>query len=340
MKVFTESNGIYLVTIPTEWEYKNVIYNARQGDPNSFELYNSPIGCFQINCKPINAEIGKLISANNLKRQSADKTNLDFIEKNIVAGDFAVIAWMAVVEDNFFLIKYIYQPKADNKEAASQEIEKARNAVKTIMLTASKDRDYFIAKDRFDKFMMSIVACIDLRNRAYEKGAFIELVILIANQIDAQLRIGLILKSQLEESNEYIDIALLHQKDTDKAIMERAIYKQCFEKSVISQSLFDELESLYKERNKVVHRYIITDLRTQDILTIVIRYGELQEKIDIIINTLEAEQHRSKIGIYATGAAPGQRVNDEEMKRIISAVNDKHGNIKQAEKLTIEPLIQ
>jgi hypothetical protein len=225
MKIFTEPDGKFLITVPTEWEYKNVIFNAREGDPHSFELYAEPVGCFQINCKQINAEITKLISANGLKKQNANTTNLNFVEKHIVTEGFIVDAWLAVVEEHFFLVKYIYKATLKDSEIVAKEVEKAKESIKTIMFTDPNVRDFFIAKDRFNKFMMSIVACIDLRNSAYQKGAFIELVILIANQIDAQLRITLILKSQLVNKNDNIDIRLLHQKDNDKAIMEREIYK-------------------------------------------------------------------------------------------------------------------
>ncbi len=108
--------------------------------------------------------------------------------------------------------------------------------------------------------MAAIASIIELKNGAIEKDSFIEYIVFSANHIDALLRLSIILNNQLINSNEEIDIKLLFQSESDKAIMEHSIYKQCLDLNIISRSLFDGLENLNKERNKVIHRYIITDI--------------------------------------------------------------------------------
>src|SRR5690606_7170732 len=97
--------------------------------------------------------------------------------------------------------------------------------------------------------------------------------------IDALLRLSIILKNQLENRNEDIDLELLFQAETDKPIMERTIYQRCLDLAIIPLRLFNELEKLYKERNKVIHRFIITDIRSEDVFNLALGYEKIYAKI-------------------------------------------------------------
>jgi hypothetical protein len=83
-------------------------------------------------------------------------------------------------------------------------------------------------------------------NRAYENNSLIELVVLLANQIDAILRSCLILKKQLDENSEEIDVSLIHQKELDKPIMEKKIYEMALNQNIINQDTYDNLEFIHK----------------------------------------------------------------------------------------------
>ena len=50
-KHWTEPNGILILRIPVNWQYRNrVLSKVEEKSPYSFEAYENSIGCFQINC--------------------------------------------------------------------------------------------------------------------------------------------------------------------------------------------------------------------------------------------------------------------------------------------------
>lgn len=326
-KTFLENNGQFIIEIPIEWGYKNPEFNAKENEPHSFELYEESIGCFQISCKPKTiGNIPELIKNRKLKPQEIGQDNIDFQESFVPAEKFDMYLWMAVVEEYFVMCKYIYDaPKRESSEIKN-EIEKAKKALETFLVVSEEDKESFLASDRIDKFMGSLLASDDLSNRAYKNGSSIELVILLANQIDAILRLSLILNYQLNKKTFEIDLSLLYQGETDKPVMEKTVYKRALKEEIIDQKLYDELFDLYDERNKVVHRYIITDIKTKNVAEIVYDYGIAKEKISALLKKLEERQFEEKIGIYGLQHSPNTPPDDFTLKRIVASVKDKHAH--------------
>lgn len=165
-----------------------------------------------------------------------------------------------------------------------------------------------------------------LLNRAKEKGCFIECVCLSASIIDASLRIALILKHQIEtQSSEFLE-DLLYQGDSDKAISEREIYKRALNRNIIREDVFQRLEVLYKDRNRVVHRYIISEITTKDVLQIAARYEKLL--LEISAETGELEKRQIELGVGMTRAdrdVPVKLKQDFE-QRLDGMIIEKHGD--------------
>lgn len=92
------------------------MYEAKENAPDSFELYEKSVGCFQITCtsKTI-GEIPNLIEIHKLKTQAVGTNNLEFSEKYVSSEKFDVYFWMAVVDDKFLMCKYRYD--TDKKES-------------------------------------------------------------------------------------------------------------------------------------------------------------------------------------------------------------------------------
>ena len=322
MKLFTEDSGKFQMYIPLEWEYKNPSFSESKNVPESFGTYTKMKGAFQISCKSINSHISNLIKTNGLNTQKSDSKHLKFKEKYIKSGSTRSYIWMAAVDDHFFLATYIFGKRKNKKE-----LQTVRKALNTIKFIKPQFRDQVIALNRFDLFMVSMAATIDLKNRAIKNGSFIEYVVLTANYIDALLRLSIILKNQLENKNKEIDVNYLFQSGTDRPKMEKDIYKIALSRGIITMTLNDELYSLYNERNKVVHRYIITDIRTRDLLEIAMRYYKLEEKVGDIVSGLEQDQFKLKIGIYGSDIPPERKITGIELKRLQSQVRDKHGKM-------------
>ena len=155
--------------------------------------------------------------------------------------------------------------------------------------------------DKLVAFLNGVAGATELLSRASQNGFFIEAVCLSANIIDAQLRIGIILKHQIETKSREIHIEYLFQDEKGKKYSERDIFKISKEKKVINEDLFQKLSAIYDDRNRVIHRYIITEITTAEVLHIGIRYEKLLQEINNRIFEIEKEQVTLGIGMTVGG---------------------------------------
>ncbi len=319
MKFFTEPDGLFIIKIPIDWQYKNVAVGYKEKSPFSFELYRGKVGAFQISCYPAK---GKPTNP-NVKLQTPDTRNLEFTEFRMDDKEFNVHIWGASVGDYMFLAKYIYDAAKADHPKIKKELAKAIEALSYLELIGEDKRELAVEFDKYDKFMASLTASFDLKMKALESKSLVELMIIAANQIDAYLRMAIVLTKQLEDKTERINIKLLFQGETDSPVMERKIYQQAKDRFIIDQPTYDSLELLYKERNKVVHRYIITDFKTRDLYKIVYDYEVAAETVRLALKTVEDKQFKEGIGIYGT-KDPSQHPNARDLEVLYSQINDKH----------------
>jgi hypothetical protein len=283
-------------------------------------LYENSIGAFQISCysdneKPINKTI---------KIQQPDINNLEFVKARMDDEEFNMHLWYAVVDDHVFMAKYIYDVSKENEPEIKNELEKVELALSTLELISPDKRRLAVEMDKYEKFMTSLAASFDLKKKAIENKSLIELLIIIANQIDAYLRMSLVMKKQLKDKTNNIDIALLFQDENDQPVLERKIYRQAKDLGIINQKTYDKLEELYKERNKVVHRYIISKFKTRYLFQIVYEYECICEIVRLALKKIEDLQFNEGIGIYGNGRNPNDEPNENDIKILFSQVNDKH----------------
>jgi hypothetical protein len=139
------------------------------------------------------------------------------------------------------------------------------------------------------------------------------------------LRSAIIIKVQLDKETDDIEVRYIYQADKDNGISERKIYKTAFEKNIIDKEEFDELNRLYNLRNRVIHRYIISYLKTKDILKIADQYLKLNEKIRLILKSYEEIQFGKGFGVYGRGEyRKNVKLDNTEYRRAYSWANDKH----------------
>jgi uncharacterized protein YutE (UPF0331/DUF86 family) len=155
--------------------------------------------------------------------------------------------------------------------------------------------------EKLHNFMKSFAAAVELNSRAAKQGCFVECVVLSAAVIDATLRMGLILKHQLDTSSNSLLDYLLHQEEADKGISERHIYKESLSNQIIDQATFDKLNNLYNRRNRVIHRYCISLITTKDVLDIASEYDELKHEVSAFVEKLEKEQIRLGVEMTSEG---------------------------------------
>ena len=319
MKYFTHPEGIFEIKIPLDWHYKNEVAGYENVSPFSFELFQNTQGCFQISCYHKSEQnINQ-----SLPKGHFNNDKLKFIQTELPDNEFKILLWATVVEDYFFMAKYVCQPTKRNLNVVKKQIEKVEQSLSTLMCLSEERREYAINYDRFDKFNASLAASFDLKNKAIKNHSFIELIIILANQIDAYLRLCIVHKFQILENSNLFKLSYLYQGKNDKPLMEKKIYDKAKEMNILSEEQYAQLYKLYDQRNKVVHRYIITDIKTMELKDIVINYELLCEDIRLTLENIENEQFEKNIGYYGTNDTHRKK-DKNHVNELFSMVNDKH----------------
>ncbi|SFJ76918.1 hypothetical protein [Myroides guanonis] len=319
MKYFTHPEGIFEIKIPLDWHYKNEVAGYENKSPFSFELFQNTQGCFQISCYNKNE---RKINP-NLPKGLFNNDKLHFIRTELPDDEFKIFLWATVVEDYFFMAKYVCQPTKRNLNIIKKQIKKVEDSLSTLMCLSLDRREFAMNYDRFEKFNASLAASFDLKNKAIKNRSYIELIIITANQIDAYLRLIIVHKFQIIENSSMFKLEYLYQAETDKPIMEKKIYDKAKEMAVISEEQYNQLYKLYNLRNKVVHRYIITDIKTMELKEICIDYEKICEKIRLILANIEIEQFEKNVG-YHGKKDPHRNKSESQINELFSMINDKH----------------
>lgn len=322
VKHWTEPNGIFVLQIPMNWQYRNpVVQNSKPEYEHiySFEAYKNSNGCFQISAYLLSEQkINK-----NFPIQKCN-SQISWHPSRMDDDKFNVYLWYAQVDDQFLMAKYIYSKSKGNNLEIEDDLNKIKIALDSLRVVPIKDRQWATNLDKHDAFLGSLVASHDLFELALKSESYIESIILISNQIDAYLRLAIILHTQnLHRPNE-IEIKYLYQGDDERGISERDIYKKALSLNILNQDQYDRLDVLYKNRNRVVHRYIISQIKTRDIKEILIDFLKVSEVIRNILASYEEAQFEQGFGIYGKGYTKKDNMGFKENLWVNSMINDKH----------------
>jgi len=154
---------------------------------------------------------------------------------------------------------------------------------------------------KFQNFLRAFGATRLLLQRAYERGSLIEGLVLYAALVDGFCRICLVLKEQFEKKNGDINQKYIYQHDDEPNFNERKIFGLVFEKKIIDKNLFKELNTLYDIRNKVIHRFFISEVEYSHLEIVCTRYEKVYEQLRKITYDLESEQIKQGVGMTISG---------------------------------------
>ncbi len=320
MKYFTSPIGQFVIKVPIEWQYYNVAAGYKEKSPYSFVPYedSDSAGAFQISCYPANERTPK----GNV--QPTDKDGLEFIEKRMDDAEMNMHLWFCTVQDHVLMAKYIYSKTLSNTPRINEELQKVKTALSKVAYISEGNRTRVLALDRYYKFQAALAASFDLKESALKSRSLIEFILIVASQIDSYLRLCIVMKKQLDSSTDEFEEKYFYQGEKCKPITERTIYKEAKSLGVLSDENYDRLSKLYDSRNKIVHRFIISEIRTRDLVDIALDYDAASEEIRLAMRKLEDLQRDSKVGIYKNSAAPEDEVDKDEVKFLFANVNDKH----------------
>jgi len=161
------------------------------------------------------------------------------------------------------------------------------------------DREIYYVKGspRLHQFLEAVAAATRHLSRAEETRSALECIVLSAVLIDAQLRLGIIMKDQLANGTDDFDESLLHQGDGDKKRSEREILQIALARNLINATGHRKLSELYDQRNKCIHRYVISDISYQYVTDLVFKYAEAIDKVREAIADVESVQCAQGIGL-------------------------------------------
>ena len=320
MKHWTEPNGIFIINIPIEWQYKNaVIKDGKNKSPYIFEPYEESVGSFQISCYPLSEN-----GINPNLRLQDNNSEVEWTLSQLNDEKFKMHLYGAQVDDQLCFAKFIYSKSDESTTIIKNELEKVKVVLKTFRLIPKRDRKLASDLNKYDNFLGSLGASYDLLYKAIESESFVELVVISSNQIDAFLRLSIILRKQISNKTNEIETKYLFQKENEKGIIERKIYTEAHTLGIIDDDLKNELNDLYDLRNKVIHRYIISYLKTRDIINISHDYLVLHEKVRLILKDLEQQQSEMGLGIYGQGLKSIDDIDEDDRRRAYAFANDKH----------------
>jgi hypothetical protein len=330
MKHWTEPNGIFLIQIPTAWQYLNpVVEGEEEKSPYSFQPYENANGCFQISCYPLEELVPKLAD-----EYPSGVPELTWRPSRMDDSEFCVHMFFGASADQALIGKYIHDANLDNDERINEELRLVDNILKSLVVVPPRDRKLASDMEKFDRFQGALAASYDLLDNAIESDSFIEVIAVSANQIDAFLRLSIVIAIQLKNQTDEVPLKYLFQAEDERGLMERKIYDDALKYNVIKDNDHKELNSLYKLRNRVIHRYIISEIKTRDLPSIALRYGEACEKVRLILRDLENKQKDCLYGVYGKKFMKFSEPYDEAIKRLFADVNDKHLIRKFARKVT------
>lgn len=330
MKHWTEPNGIFLIQIPTEWQYLNpVVEGEEEKSPYSFQPYENANGCFQISCYPLEEIAPKLAC-----EYPNGVSELRWRPSRMDDSEFCVHMFYGASEDQALIGKYIHDASLDNEEKINEELRLVDKILKSVVIVPPEDRKLASDMEKFDRFQGALAASYDLLDNAIESDSFVEVIAVSANQIDAFLRLSIVIAIQLKNQADEVPIKYLFQAEDERGLIERKIYDDALKYNVINDNDHKELNSLYKLRNRVIHRYIISNIKTRDLPGIALRYVDACEKVRLILRDLENKQKDCQYGVYGKKFMKFSEYDDEVIKRLFSDINDKHLIRKFARKVT------
>lgn len=298
MKRFIDKNGTFEIKIPVTWRHS--IIDGKIHTFQEYEIWKSDT--FQLSIMNIQGET----EVDNFSKMTRDLSVskiggheyfrlLDLSNENFITKSWIKLFGNKVIT---FTFTYLNNKKDGSDDKVMQEkIVVVNSIIEGFRLIDESKSASELNSYRFDMFLQGVGATSLILNKAIENKAFIEATCIIANQMDALLRTGIILKKQIADKDRNIELEWIYQGLDDKRKSEKDVFGEALKLGVIGQDVFDELYELYEDRNRVVHRFIISEITLAEVEEIAFRYYLKREAINKIIYDLESEQIRLGVGM-------------------------------------------
>lgn len=311
MKKFIDNEGLFEIKVPSNW-----VYSLNAGKVHTFtECESSTFEILQISFMDF-YEKDKKYDFEKLNGITIGKY-LFYCSPDIEDEESIFKSWISCIDSK--LVRFtLTVSKNINEILLSQKTKVVHNVIEEFKFIEESERVSKVNSYRFSMFIKGVAAASLILRKAVRNGSFIEATCLITNNIDALLRTGIVLKQQIILSNSVIDNEWIYQGPNDKRKTEKDIYKKSKEMGIIDEKISNELDNLYNYRNKIVHRFIISEITVAEIEKTVYGYYALQKRINEIIFNIESQQIKLNVGMTKLSSK-----NSDEMNELISFAQGK-----------------
>ncbi len=143
--------------------------------------------------------------------------------------------------------------------------------------------------DYFDNLTQSLAVARMLLKKAHDNESAIEGICLYVSIIDGFLRLSIIYtRTQKSSDHTYeFEKEMIRQDDGEKTYSEKEVYDIAFKEKIISDDLYGRLKEMYLFRNKVVHRFNISDINYTQIAEACTKFESIYQEIFDIVALLE-----------------------------------------------------
>jgi hypothetical protein len=306
-KDFIHNDGYFKIKVPFTWRYTPPKEGEKVHTFSEYEIWKTD--AFQVSIFKVDER-----GLERFKSLAARKTKINlngqdyFTSEPIEADGVTIKIWMALIDQEVVTLTLTCVDDETEKPQAPLEdrLEVAERIVSTFQLVNEKDRESEIKSHRFATFLQGIGASSYMLDKAVESKSFIEATCLLASQVDGLLRTGIVLKKQLDDKNSDIDLEWIYQGPDDRKKSEKDIYNKALELGVISKEIFNKLFELYEDRNRVIHRFIISEITIAEVEEIAYHYYLIQQKVNGVIFEIEKEQIEKGVGMTTLGETPAE----------------------------------
>jgi len=311
VKRFIDNDGLFELKVPLNWVYSlndKKVHTFTGQESLAFEI-------FQISFR----DFYKKDTKYDLEKLNAVTIGkyLCYCAPDIEDEESILKSWISCIDARLVYFTLTIS-KNINESLLSQKINTVHNVIAEFKFIEENERISKVNSYRFSMFIKGVAAAALILRKAVRNGSFIEATCLIANNIDALLRTGIVLKKQIISRNSVIDNEWIYQGPNDKRKSEKDIYKKSKEMGIIDADIFNELCSLYNYRNKIVHRFIISEITIAEMEKFTRIYYDLQKRINKIVFDIESEQIRLNVGMTRLG-----NKSSDETKELIEFAEGK-----------------
>lgn len=310
MRRFVDDNGIFDILVPSNWKYFLI-----DDKVHTFQEHNaSKLDTFQISIRAID----KKKSQNLLQIQqkiSLSKFNGKEIYRypEVIEGDLTTKIWKSLIDNKIIVFTLTHSTEPD-KDLSPQSVKDKEDEIHKVILSFKLippiDREEVLNTYRFEMFLKGMGASEYMLTKAVDNKAFIEATCLIANQIDSLLRIGIILQKQINNNNKLIEKEWIYQGLGDKIKTEKEIYKKAKNLKIINNSTYEKLKEIYNDRNRVIHRFIISEITVAEVEAITYAYYEIRQEVRKTIYDIESNQIKLGVGMTKLGSSNNESIEN------------------------------